>query len=90
MIIIHAQAIIIYRIDFIINIYFLVFLRNSKTELHYVRNYALLEMSYILIYCYMREVNIMIIDAFTISAAVIAMAVIISVIALMRKHHEER
>ncbi len=32
----------------------------------------------------------MIIDAFTISAAVVAMAVIISVIALMRKHNEER
>ena len=47
-------------------------------------------MSYILIYCYKREVNIMIIDAFTISAAVVAMAVIITVIAVMSKHHEER
>jgi hypothetical protein len=32
----------------------------------------------------------MIIDAFTISAAIIAMAVIVSVIALMRKHKQGR
>jgi uncharacterized protein YoxC len=32
----------------------------------------------------------MIIDAFTISAAIIAMAVIVSVIALMRNHKQER
>ena len=32
----------------------------------------------------------MIIDAFTISAAVVATAVVISVIAVMRKHNEER
>ena len=32
----------------------------------------------------------MIIDAFTISAAVIAMAVVITVIAISRKHKQER
>jgi len=34
--------------------------------------------------------KIMIIDAFTISAAVIAMAVIVTVIAISRKHNQER
>jgi len=37
----------------------------------------------------MREVNIMIIDAFTISAAVVAMIVIISVITVSCKQHQE-
>lgn len=37
----------------------------------------------------MREVLIMIIDAFTISAAVVATALIVSVIALSRDHHQE-
>ena len=37
----------------------------------------------------MREVTIMIIDAFTISAAVIAMALIVSIIALSCNHHQE-
>jgi len=32
----------------------------------------------------------MIIDAFTISAAIVATAVIVTVIAVMRKHNEER
>jgi len=36
----------------------------------------------------MREVRIMIIDTFTISAAVIAMVLIVTVIALMGNHHQ--